>query len=281
MPALKRRIAPAAAALLMLVASGCSGLAGVVERTGIAAADSPGERWHVALEMLNRGADRQAEELFLELRDSPGYEERAQHMLEQIRRPIHRYFPNDHFNVRLRAGQSLSALSRRYLDDPLKFFALARYNGIAVPNQVAAGQLIRIPLTDHARQVRTGEMGSPETDDPIDASSGAGDTEPWGSRDAEDPGSQPEDGNDDGTEAAEPAGTDAALSDAERERIRRYYREATVAFQQQDLERTLRYCARVLELDADHENCLGYRDRARALQRQLDRIEQEGNGAGD
>ncbi len=274
----RRRIAPAAMALLMLVVSGCSGLGAPVEPAGVLAADSPGERWHIALEMLDRGEELQAEELFIELRDSPGYGERAEHMLGQIRGPIHRYFPDDHFNVRLRAGQSLSALSRRYLDDPLKFFALARYNGIAAPNQVAAGQLIRIPLTEHARRVRTAEMGSPKADDPIDDSagidhsSGTGDTEGAA-------GSQTGDG--DGSGVVEPAGTDAGLSDAERERIRRYYREATIAFQQQDLDRTLRYCERVLQLDADHENCLGYRARARALQRQLDRIQKEDDGTGD
>lgn len=272
MRAVKRRsIAPAAVALLMLVVSGCSSIGAVVDQAIPKAADSPGERWHTALEMLGSGDDRQAEELFVELRDSSGYRERAEHMLEQIRRPIHRYFPDDHFNVRLRAGQSLSALSRRYLDDPLKFFALARYNGIAAPNRVAAGQLIRIPLTEHAREVRTAEMGSPEADDPIDESSGIDDAPATG--DAEASGSPTVDGN--GSEPGEQAAGDAPLSDAERERVRRYYRKATIAFQQQDLEQTLQYCERVLELDADHENCLGYRARARALQSQLDRIQQE------
>ncbi len=277
MRALRRRIAPVAIAALMLVASGCSGVGTIVERTGVTAADSPAERWHVALEMLDRGEDRQAEELLVELRDAPGYGERAQHLLEQIRRPIHRYFPVDHFNVRLRAGQSLSTLSRRYLDDPLKFFALARYNGIAAPHHVAAGQLIRIPLTEHARRIRTAEMGSPEADDPIDESSGAGDTGATGSQSDEGDG----DGAQGGEQVGEQPRTDTALSDTERERVRHYYREATIAFQQQDLDRTLRYCERVLELDADHENCLGYRDRARALQQRLDRIQKQEDGAGD
>ncbi len=267
-----RRIAPAAMAMLILLVSGCASVDTLVDRTSLTAADSPGERWHTALEMLDRGEDRQAEELFAELRDLPGYGERARHMLEQIRRPIHRYFPDDHFNVRLRAGQTLSALSRHYLDDPLKFFALARYNGIAAPNRVTAGQLIRIPLTEHARRVRTAEMGSPEADDQIDDSSGAGATNDTGAGDG--------DGDGDGDGGDDEAEADIGLSEAERERIRRYYREATIAFQQQDLERTLRYCEWVLRLDADHENCLGYRDRARALQRQLDRIQQE-EDAGD
>lgn len=271
------RIAPSAIALLVLVISGCSGLGTVVDRTMPTATASPGERWHMALEMLGNGDDRQAAELFAELRDSHGYGERAQHMLEQIRRPIHRYFPDDHFNVRLRAGQSLSALSRRYLDDPLKFFALARYNGIAAPNRVAAGQLIRIPLTAHAREVRTAEMGSPKADDPIDASSGIGTAS--GAGDAGTGESRAEGG--DGPATGEQAGQDAALSDTEREQVRRYYRKATIAFQQQNLDQTLRYCERVLELDADHANCLGYRDRALALKQRLNRIQQEDNAAGD
>jgi len=273
----QRAIPPIAVVLLMLVVSGCSGIGAVVDQTFTPAADSPGERWHTALELLGSGDDRRAEELFVELRDSPDYGERSRHLLEQIRRPIHRYFPDDHFNVRLRAGQSLSALSRRYLDDPLKFFALARYNGITAPDRVAAGQLIRIPLTEHARSARTAEMGSPEADDPIDESSGvdapsaAGDPDAGGSRT----------GERGVTEGGEPSRTDAALSDAELERIRHHYRKATIAFQQQDLDRTLRHCERVLALDANHENCLGYRDRARALKRQLDRIPQEKDDTGE
>ena len=168
MGALRRRLAAAAIVVILGAMSGCSGIGTIVDRTGLKAPDSPGERWHVALEMLGRGEDRQAEEIFVALRESAGYGERARHMLDQIRRPIHRYFPDDHFNVRLRAGQSLSALSRRYLDDPLKFFALARYNGIASPDRVAAGQLIRIPLTGHARRMRVEETGPPPADEPID-----------------------------------------------------------------------------------------------------------------
>lgn len=267
--------APAAVALLMLVVSGCSSIGAVVDQTILPATESPGERWHMALEMLGSGDERQAEELFVELRDAPGYAERSKHMLEQVRRPIHRYFPDDHFNVRLRAGQSLSALSRHYLDDPLKFFALARYNGIAAPDRVAAGQLIRIPLTEHASRVRIAEMGSPEADDPIDDSSGIDDSA--ATDEAEATGLQAGDG--DGSNAAEPTDTDATLSDSDRALVRRYYRKATIAFQQQDLDGTLRYCGRVLEMDTDHQNCLGYRDRAQALQRQLHRIQQEEKAA--
>jgi len=271
MHGLRRRIAATAMVLLMLAISGCSGIGTIVDSTGLKAPDTPGERWHIALELLGRGEERQAEAVFIELRGSAGYEERAQHMLDQIRRPVHRYFPDNHFNVRLRAGQSLSALSRRYLDDPLKFFALARYNGIAEPNRVAAGQLIRIPLTEHARRVRIEEMGSPEADDPIDESSGSGATEATESR-IEDNAETESAG---GTESADTVDMDAGLSDAERERVRRYYRKATIAFQRQDLDQTLRHCERVLQLDADHANCLAYRDRARALKERLERIQQD------
>ncbi|WP_070989016.1 hypothetical protein [Halofilum ochraceum] len=275
--------APAAVALLMLVVSGCSGIGAVVDQTILPATESPGERWHMALKMLGSGEERQAEELFEDLRDTPGYAERSKHMLEQIRRPIHRYFPDDHFNVRLRAGQTLSALSRHYLDDPLKFFALARYNGIAAPNRVAAGQLIRIPLTEHASGVRIAEMGSPDADDPIDDSSGidepSGIDDSAGTVDTRTPVSRTAEGDgdsdDDGSTADEQTDTGAPLSDSDRALIRRYYRKATIAFQQQDLDRTLWYCGRVLEMDTDHQHCLSYRDRAEALQQQLDRIQRE------
>ncbi|HKT76641.1 MAG TPA: LysM domain-containing protein, partial [Sphingobium sp.] len=47
------------------------------------------------------------------------------------------------FAYRVQPGDRLVDLSRRYLGDRLKFYALARYNGIAVPASLKAGQTIR------------------------------------------------------------------------------------------------------------------------------------------
>lgn len=44
------------------------------------------------------------------------------------------------------AGDTMSGLAGRYLDDPLLFFALARYNGLASPNALTVGRSLKIPV---------------------------------------------------------------------------------------------------------------------------------------
>lgn len=51
----------------------------------------------------------------------------------------------DSFAYTARAGESMSALAGRFLGDVYLFYALARYNGITVPRQLAAGQVLKIP----------------------------------------------------------------------------------------------------------------------------------------
>jgi hypothetical protein len=49
------------------------------------------------------------------------------------------------FAYRVQPGDRMTALSQRFLGDRLKFYLLSRYNGIAIPAQLSAGQMLRIP----------------------------------------------------------------------------------------------------------------------------------------
>lgn len=49
------------------------------------------------------------------------------------------------FAYTVKPSESMSGLAGRFLNDVYLFYALARYNGIAVPQQLAAGQTLRIP----------------------------------------------------------------------------------------------------------------------------------------
>ncbi|RVT42242.1 LysM peptidoglycan-binding domain-containing protein [Sphingobium algorifonticola] len=49
------------------------------------------------------------------------------------------------FDYRTQPGDSFPDLAKRFLGNRLKFYALARYNGIAVPASVKSGTVIRIP----------------------------------------------------------------------------------------------------------------------------------------
>lgn len=69
----------------------------------------------------------------------------ATSLLRQIETdPVQLLGRESHTHV-VRAGESLSSIARDRLRDANLFYALARYNGIKVPRQLAAGQSIRVP----------------------------------------------------------------------------------------------------------------------------------------
>lgn len=51
----------------------------------------------------------------------------------------------ENFLYKVQPGDTLSIISRRFLGDPLKFYILARYNGIVISNNLEAGRFIKIP----------------------------------------------------------------------------------------------------------------------------------------
>jgi len=82
----------------------------------------------------------------------------AQRLLFQIDAPLDTLFPAQHFTVTLEPQQSLSSLSGTYLGEVFGFYALARYNNIAVPDRVVAGQQIRIPSTPAALAAQAAQV---------------------------------------------------------------------------------------------------------------------------
>lgn len=70
---------------------------------------------------------------------------RAALLVEQLDADPVAYLGRQSFAYTVQPGESLSRLARRYLGNPLKFIALARYNDIAVPADLRVGQRIRIP----------------------------------------------------------------------------------------------------------------------------------------
>ncbi|HEY5072128.1 MAG TPA: hypothetical protein VII63_08860 [Caulobacteraceae bacterium] len=69
-----------------------------------------------------------------------------------------------------RSGETMEGLSARFLGDRRLFYALARYNGIAVPDQPLAGRVLMIPgganapapaRVIHARREKPGPSTSP------------------------------------------------------------------------------------------------------------------------
>ncbi|WP_232850027.1 LysM peptidoglycan-binding domain-containing protein [Bowmanella yangjiangensis] len=116
---------------------------------------SPRERFSKALEHLEQGESAQARaELDAYLLNIPNSAS-AKELLRQIDSPAQRYFPPEYFEVILSSGESLSTLAGKYLNSPLKFYALAKYNQISSPSKVNIGQTIKIPLTPEAKFARS------------------------------------------------------------------------------------------------------------------------------
>jgi len=150
--------------------TGTSDIPSVVDEQFVATPGlAPRERFSKSLRMLENGKVEQAQvelEAYIAAVAS-SRSKNARALLEQITTPIDEYFPADYFIISLGDGESLSTLAKKYLGDPLKFYALARYNSITAPSRVFVGQEVRIPLTELARQ----EKDNPVADTTEDADS--------------------------------------------------------------------------------------------------------------
>lgn len=104
------------------------------------------DRVRLAVDLLDRGDERRAEaELRAALQEQPN-NGAAQRLLQQITADPHTLLTATPRPYTVRQGDSMSALAERYLGDALMFYALARYNDLEAPNQLAAGQRLMIPM---------------------------------------------------------------------------------------------------------------------------------------
>ncbi len=98
-----------------------------------------------AYELLTVGKEDEAQRaLEMALRRAPQHKQ-ATMLLQHIHAdPIAALGPT-FFKYRIRPNDSLTGLAQRFLDDPLKFYLLAKYNGLSNPSRIRAGQVINIP----------------------------------------------------------------------------------------------------------------------------------------
>jgi hypothetical protein len=98
-----------------------------------------------AVEALWQGNPAKANKMLRKiLAKTPG-DALARKLLRQISEDPRKLLGSDNYPYRVKAGETLWGLSQRVLGDPMMFYALARYNDIAVPQSLAAGSTIRIP----------------------------------------------------------------------------------------------------------------------------------------
>ncbi|HEV7660131.1 MAG TPA: LysM domain-containing protein [Allosphingosinicella sp.] len=137
---------PLAAAVLGLALAGC----GTMQR-GRPGGPAPaqGDQWAAqvrdVIADLNRGdaaAARRKLTAILRRRSDHGV---ARQLLAQIDTDPRVLLGAQSYSYTLREGETLSTVAGRALGNPMLFYALARYNNIAVPSSVAPGQTIQVP----------------------------------------------------------------------------------------------------------------------------------------
>lgn len=104
-------------------------------------------REHINRAVLLLGSGRAEEaraHLTQALQKSPS-EKVAANLLQQIDGDPMVLLGQEHQTYTVVAGDTMSALAARHLGDPMKFYLLSRYNGLASPDALRVGAILKIP----------------------------------------------------------------------------------------------------------------------------------------
>ncbi len=125
---------------------------------------TPRERVRRALDRFQNGEAQLAEQdLRLVLKEKPRYT-LVRDLLMQFEVDPEEYLGKEYVEYQVRPGESLSLIAERFLGDNLKFIVLARYNRLAVPGRLVAGQTLRIPKHYKPPSEQTQPRPEPVTD---------------------------------------------------------------------------------------------------------------------
>lgn len=140
-----------AVALLAFTLAGCGVTTPRLGAPGTAPAPQQDASWRGreqvrdAIADLNRGDARSARRrLTAVLRRQPG-DGIARQLLAEIDSDPRQLLGTESYSYTMRPGETLSTVAERALGNPMLFYALARYNNIAVPASVVPGQIILVP----------------------------------------------------------------------------------------------------------------------------------------
>lgn len=145
-----RLLAAAASLMLAISLSACStmptGGSGAARGAYKATAGiSVQARIEKAVEFLGAGNEAHARvELLKALEEQPGHPA-ARSLLGQIEVDPKTLLGEKNYSYTVKPGDTLSGLADKLLGDRLKFYALARYNGMAKPEELEVGRVLLIP----------------------------------------------------------------------------------------------------------------------------------------
>jgi len=202
----------------------------------------------------------------------------ARKLQDQIKADAQKELGPVFFRYTVQRDDSLSKLAQQYLGDRFRFYILAKYNEMASPNKLAAGQVIKIPGRAPATPPAVVAPAAPASDAVAKPA---------------EPAAAPRDdvaelllkGKEQETkgnlEGAYAAYSDAARktpvnAEAVRRRdaskvalVRSLDRESTQAFQRQNLDLAITKWDRILELDPNNQKAKLERERALELKKKM------------
>lgn len=128
-----------------LMVSGCQTVA--TDKTIVLSADAYAGRPEVqqAIALLNAGDGAAARVLLTKALKKEPANFVASKLIEQIDKDPAVLLGAENFPYAAQEGDTLSQLAEKHLGDSLLFYALARYNNVAVPSAPLTGRLLRIP----------------------------------------------------------------------------------------------------------------------------------------
>jgi tetratricopeptide (TPR) repeat protein len=200
----------------------------------------------------------------------------AKKLLDQINADAQRELGAVYFRYTVQPADTLSKLAQQYMGDRFRFWILAKYNDIGNPSRLGAGQVIKIP----GRQPAT--PPAPVAEPPVRVEPAAPAPAPEPKPELADAMKRGADLEKAGNlEAAYATYVDAAArfpssADAAKKRdaakaalIRQLDREASQAFQRQNLDLAITKWDRVLELDPNNRNARLKREQALDLKKRM------------
>jgi LysM repeat protein len=228
---------------------------------------------HVAVNLLDEGREAEAKVELLKALCMDRNNALALSLMNQITADPTATFAEKYggksFKYSVKPGDTLSKIAAAYLGDPYQFYILARYNGIAVPKSVHAGQVIRVP----------GTASSPPPPPPPPPPPTGGSTQAERLYQAGQQAvivGEKDKGYDLFMQAAKADPKDPRpRAEAEKlkpELIAVHDRKAREAFRRQDLNTSIKEWDRVLELDPNNETARLERQRVEDLKKHLEGV---------
>jgi LysM repeat protein len=248
-----------------------------------------------AIDLLQNGNEADARGVLEKATSLDPNNELARKLLDQVNADAQKELGPTYFRYTVQRDDSLSKIAQTYMGDKFKFYILAKYNDIANPSRLAAGQVLKIPGRAPATPPPSARPAAPAPEkvaEPAPAAAPAPAAEPETaptkavSSLMQQGMAQQKAGNLEAAYAsfseaakAEPGNKDAVMQrDAAKVALlRKYDREALQAYRRQNLDLAIQNWDKVLELDPNNQKAKLERARAQELKTKM--AEKFGSGA--